>query len=77
MTYKQIMEKAMRLPLQERLSLLAALIHSIQQEFGEKRKSRTGSSFIRVLGDLKSDSPAPTGEDLTNEYVNYLVEKYH
>lgn len=76
MTYKQIVEEAMRLPLQERLSLLDTLIHSIQQEFGEKRKSQTGSSLNRVFGVLKTDGLAPTDEVLSKEYVDYLVEKY-
>jgi hypothetical protein len=76
MTYKQIVEEAMRLPLQERLSLLDTLIHSIQQEFGERRKSQTGSSLNRVLGVLKTNGPSPTDEDLTTEYIDYLVEKY-
>lgn len=66
----------MRLPLQERLLPFDTLMHSTQQEFGEKRKSQTGSSLNRGLGVLKTDGPAPTDEDLSKEYVDYLVEKY-
>jgi hypothetical protein len=76
MSYQQIVNEAMGLPLHERLTLLELLAHSIQQELWEKRGSRNGSSLNRVLGALKLERPAPSDEEIKNEYIDYLIEKY-
>ena len=76
MSYQQIVNEAMGLPLHERLTLLELLAYSIQQELSGKRGSRNGSSLNRVLGALKSEHPTPSDEEIKNEYIDYLIEKY-
>ena len=34
------------------------------------------AAFNRLQGMLKTDAPPPTDEELKEDYINYLAEKY-
>ena len=74
MTYEQLFAEARRLPVSERLRLLEAIARSLRDE-GEVRPLR-GVPASKLEGLLKTDGPPPTDEELREDYVNYLIEKY-
>ena len=82
MTVKQMALQGFQLPLSERLWLIEELMHSVREEFNHtitpvaEAPHHNGSSLERVLGMLKPDGPMPTDEELAEDYVNYLMEKY-
>lgn len=61
------------LPREDRLELLRELVKSLEAE--EPLVSRS-SSLARVRGMLKTDAPPPTDEQIRENYVRYLIEKY-
>ncbi len=69
MTAKDLLTEIERLPLDERLYLLEALTHNI-------RESIQSTSLSRVLGMLKGDGEIPTDEQVKQDYLDYLDEKY-
>ena len=73
-TYQDIVKTIQELPLTERLSLLEMLAQSLQAEIRSKLARQ--SSLARVRGMLKVDGPLPSDQDLEEEYIEYLIEKY-
>lgn len=69
MTAKDLLTEIERLPLDERLYLLEALTHNI-------RESIQSTSLSRVLGMLKADGEVLTDEQVKQDYLDYLDEKY-
>ncbi len=74
MTVKDLVYEIRQLPLNERLELLEAVTHSVREEIEFTRPA--GPSLDRVLGMLRPDGPLPTDQELKDDYINYLVEKY-
>jgi hypothetical protein len=74
MTYQEIVRTIQTLPLTERLSLLEVLAQSLQVDI--EVKDTYESSLVRVRGIFKADGPAPTDQELEDNYTNYLIEKY-
>lgn len=74
MTYEQVVAEAMRLPARERLRLLEVIAASLQTE--RPAPLPRGVPAERLHGILKPDGPMPTDEELMDDYVQYLIEKY-
>lgn len=74
MTYEQLFAEARRLPVLERLRLLEAIARSLRDE-GDAMPLR-GVPASELEGRLKTEDPPPTDEELREDYVNYLIEKY-
>jgi len=90
MTREEIVKEARELPLAERKVAVEEITSSIQEEMqANGSAARDGSSakdessrdeklaaFYRLQGMLKTDAPPPTDEELKQDYINYLAEKY-
>ena len=74
MTYEQVVVEVMRLPADERLRLLEVIAASLQTE--RPGPLPRGVPADRLRGLLKTEGPPPTDEELRDDYVNYLIEKY-
>jgi hypothetical protein len=74
MTRQQLLSEIVRLSLAERVELLEAITRSVREEI-QPRAHRRGS-VGRLRGIAKPDGPAPSDEELKEDYVNYLAEKY-
>ncbi|MBX3276396.1 MAG: hypothetical protein KF868_00180 [Acidobacteria bacterium] len=74
MAIQEIIAEINKLPFDQRLELLERLAHSLRDEW-EPKPARM-ASVGEVRGMLKSDAPAPTGEELKSAYTDYLLEKY-
>ena len=68
-----LVQQIRELPREDRLELLRELVKSLEVE--EHLVFRS-SSLARVRGMLKTDAPPPTDEQIRENYVQYLVEKY-
>lgn len=76
MTYREIAAEFQQLPIDERLMLLEELTRSLRVELSETKKPRRGGKFRLRRGMLKPAGPMPTDQQLHEDYVDYLVEKY-
>ncbi|PYS64904.1 MAG: hypothetical protein DMF74_05505 [Acidobacteria bacterium] len=90
MTREDIVKEARQLPLAERRAAVEEITSSIREEIEangsstqDERHSKNESSFEeklaafhRLHGMLKTDAPPPTDEELKEDYINYLAEKY-
>jgi hypothetical protein len=74
MTYQKLLTEIGQLPLDERLALLEALTHSLRTEL--RPAPRGGASADQVRGLLKPAGPLPTDDELKDDYIRYLIEKY-
>ena len=74
MTYQELVRTIQILPLAERLSLLEVLAQSLQADM--QVEGGRPSSLDRVRGMLKTNGPAPSDQELEEDYTNYLIEKY-
>lgn len=74
MTYEQVLAEAKALPVEERRRLMREIATSLRDE-GEIPVPR-GVPASRLHGIIKFDGPPPTDEELREDYINYLIEKY-
>ncbi len=75
MTYQEIVKNIQALPVAERLSLLEILAHSLQSDMQGADNQPRKSLLTEVRGMLQVD-PLPHDEELKENYINYLSEKY-
>jgi hypothetical protein len=84
MTREEIVKEARQLPLAERKAAVDEITSSIREETEANGSATTGetnleeklAAFHRLHGMLKTDAPPPTDEELKEDYINYLAEKY-
>jgi hypothetical protein len=88
MTQQQFMEEIKRLSVAERMALLEAISRSVREELeaggavpdgaacDAPRRERRVGAVRRLRGILKAEGEAPSDEELKEDYVNYLSEKY-
>ncbi|MDX6530576.1 MAG: hypothetical protein QOH41_2866 [Blastocatellia bacterium] len=84
MTKEEIVREARQLPLNERKAAADEITNSIQAEIEANGSVMTHegnleeklAAFHRLYGMLKTDDPPPTDEELREDYINYLTEKY-
>ena len=74
MTRQQLLSEIGRLPLAEKVELLEAISRSVREEL-QPRAPRRGS-VMDLRGIAKPDGPPPSDEELKEDYVRYLAEKY-
>jgi hypothetical protein len=71
MTYAELVETVTRLPVADRLRLVAAITRSLRDE-----RSSPVPSGAEMLGRFRTTEPPPTDEEIQEMYTDYLVEKY-
>ena len=70
-------EEIERLSVEERLKLIEALTRSLQSDLRRSSSQRKGRVLDRVIGILTpEDGHVPTDQELRDDYVNYLEQKY-
>jgi hypothetical protein len=74
MTQEDLIDEIKRLPLAQRVEILAAISRTVREE-RQARKSRE-SIVSRLRGIAKPDGPPPSDEELQDDYIRYLMEKY-
>lgn len=74
MTRQQLLSEIGRLTLAERVELLEVISRSVREEL-QPRTPRRGS-VMDLRGIAKPDGPPPSDEELKEDYVRYLAEKY-
>jgi hypothetical protein len=74
MLLQEVKEQAFKLPPNDRLALVAAIIESLQDiPVSEADRS---SAIRRMRGLLKTDQPAPSDEEVAAMLEERRVEKY-
>jgi hypothetical protein len=81
MTYQEIVAQVTRLPAHERLELIEMLTRSLREEVLFKEHDAPTieqklAALNRLEGIVTTDGPAPTDEELHEDYVDYLTRKY-
>ena len=85
MTVKEIVAQAVQLTLNERWMVVNELLRSLQaetlareQESADARRRRLASipPASALRGIAKPDGPIPTDEEIREDYINYLEQKY-
>ena len=74
MTHEELIKEIKELPLNGRLMVLDAISRSVQEE-AQPPKSRV-SVVDKLWGIAKPDGPLPSDEELKEDYIRYLTEKY-
>jgi hypothetical protein len=74
MTHEELIKEIKELPLDKRLMVLDAISQSVRDEV-QPRKSRV-SVVDELWGIAKPDGPPPSDEELKEDYIRYLTEKY-
>lgn len=74
MTYSEIVNTVKNLPYEQKVSLIELLAQSLRDE--QKQAGSQQSSLSKVRGLLKSNDMPQTKQQLTDDYTNYLIEKY-
>ena len=90
MTREEVVKEARQLPLAERKAAVEEITSSIREEIeangsvtpaashakADSSREERLAAFHRLHGMLKTDAPPPTDEELKEDYINYLAEKY-
>ena len=84
MTHEELIQEINQLPPDKRKALAEAILRSVQEErsgagLGEQEEATRDermAAFHFLRGILKTDGPLPTDEELKEDYINYLAEKY-
>ena len=74
MTHEELIKEIKQLPVEEQI----AVIDAISQSIREKTQSpETRVSIVdRLYGIAKPEGPMPSNEELKEDYIRYLTEKY-
>lgn len=86
MTHEELIQEINQLPRDERKALGEAVLRSVKGEqlasdSGPREQSEVSreeklAAFQRLRGMLKTEGPPPTDEELKDDYIKYLAEKY-
>jgi len=74
MTREELLSEIERLPLAERVELLEVITRSVREEI--QPRARREGTVGRLRGIAKPDGDVPSDEELKEDYVSYLTEKY-
>lgn len=72
--YTEVVSKVKRMSQAEKLALLRVLADSLTQEAPKAKRKHTLKSLYGAL--RPKDGRIPTDDELKQDYVNYLAEKY-
>jgi hypothetical protein len=76
MTVQEVITEIRQLSVEDRLQVLESLTHSLREDWkGQPRQAPSPAAQVRGL--LKTDAPPPTGAQIKDAYIDYLVEKYN
>jgi hypothetical protein len=74
MTREEIVKEIRQLPIAEREAVVEEITRSIREEI---QPVETRLSIVdRLYGIAKPDGPMPSDEELKEDYIRYLTEKY-
>lgn len=73
MTHEELIKEIKQLPVEERIAVRDAISRSLQED---KPLEMRVSIVNRLYGIAKPDGPMPSDEELKEDYVRYLTEKY-
>ncbi|HYH84281.1 MAG TPA: hypothetical protein VEX60_02295 [Pyrinomonadaceae bacterium] len=92
MTKQQFIEEIRRLPFTDRIALLEEISRSLREDLEngdgasqeaelpeadlQPRREAKMSAVSRLRGIAKPDGPMPSDEELKEDYIRYLAEKY-
>jgi len=74
MTHEELIKEIKQLPVEERIAVIDEISQSVQEET-ESRGARV-SIVDKLYGIAKPDGPVPSDEELKEDYIRYLTEKY-
>lgn len=74
MNVQEIVAEIPKLSFEDRLALIETLTQSLRGAPGRSQRKVVPASKLR--GVLKNTQPPPTDEDIKQEYISYLEEKY-
>ena len=74
MTREEIVKEIRQLPVAEREAVVEEITRSIREEI-QPLETRV-STVDRLYGIAKPDGPTPSDEELKEDYIRYLTEKY-
>jgi len=74
MTHEELIKEIKELPLKKRLIVLDAISQSVREEVTPRKSSV--SVVEELWGIAKPDGPPPSDEELKEDYIHYLAEKY-
>jgi hypothetical protein len=72
--YTEVVSKVKRMSQAEKLALLRVLADSLNQDAPKSKRKQTLKSLYGAL--RPKDGHIPTDDELKQDYINYLVEKY-
>lgn len=73
MTHEELIKEIQQLPVEERIAVMDAISRSLQED---KPFEMRVSIVDRLYGIAKPDGPMPSDEELKEDYIRYLTEKY-
>ena len=74
MTHEELIKEIKQLPVEERMAVIDEISQSVQEET-QSREARV-SIVDKLYGIAKPDGPMPSDEELKEDYIRYLTEKY-
>ena len=74
MTHEELIKEIKQLPVEERIAVIDAISQSVREET-QTRETRV-SIVDKLYGIAKPDGPVPSDEELKEDYIRYLTEKY-
>lgn len=75
MTWEELRKEADQLSVSDRLLLVEAIVRSLSNEL-RPRPEPTAGIVERLAGSLKTDTPAPTDQEIAALLEDRLKEKY-
>ncbi|MDQ2974325.1 MAG: hypothetical protein M3R69_02795 [Acidobacteriota bacterium] len=74
MTHEELIKEIKLLSLEQQVELLEAISRSVREKLKPPEDRR--AIVNRLRGIAKPDGPMPSDEELKEDYVRYLEEKY-
>jgi hypothetical protein len=74
MTQEDLIKEISQLPIEQQVEILEAISRSVREKIQPREDKKSLGS--RLLGIAKPEGPLPSDEELKEDYVRYLEEKY-
>jgi hypothetical protein len=81
MMQTELIEQIIHLPISERVEIIERISRSVREDLGKKQKAlsieerKKAIDRLRGIAAVKGKTP-PTDEEIKEDYLNYLSEKY-
>jgi hypothetical protein len=74
MTHEELLKEIKRLPVEERIAVLDTISRSVQEETqSQGDRVSVADQLYRIA---RPDGPLSSDEELKEDYIRYLTEKY-